>query len=165
MLCVVIASLAFRAVPLPPSVRAVAAPPVVLRATPPVAVGIAQVAAGANLASFSIYGAALLFKPATLMKEVMKSDVSAWRFTDETYAIAQYLGAVYIAQALRMVRALSAAAFLKEHLMGVGVVQLFLCVTSLARLLKGLDRNAVTLSLPVGQGFMAALSFVGYASA
>ena len=64
-----------------------------------------------------------------------------------------------------MVRALTAAAFLREHLLGVGVIQLFLCVTSLARLALGIERNAVTLTLPVGQGLMAALSFAGMATA
>jgi hypothetical protein len=134
------------------------------RTGPPRALSISHVAAGANLATFGVYGAALVLKPAALMKDVMKSDTQ-WTLGDVPYVIAQYLGAVYLSQALRMVRALTVAAMLKSDLMGVCIIQLFLCATSLARLAAGVDRNAVTLTLPAGQGFMAALSWVGYASA
>jgi len=128
-------------------------------------IGISQIAAGANLATFSIYGTALLFGPAKLMKEVIKSESPMWKFAELPYAIAQYLGAVYMSQALRMVRALTTATLLKSDLLGVCIIQLFLCLTSLARLAGGANRNAVTYSLPVGQGFMAALSYLGYAAA
>jgi hypothetical protein len=127
--------------------------------------GLAQVAAGANLITFAAYGSALLFRPDILMKEVMRSGAPAWNFGGIPYAIAQYLGAVYLSQALRMVRALTVRAFLREHLGGVGILQLFLCLTSLARLAGGIDRNAVTLTLPLGQGLMAGLAFAGALSA
>ena len=126
---------------------------------------LAQVAAGANLATFTMYGSALVLSPSSLMKNVMKSDDSAvWSLASIPCAIAQYLGAVYLSQALRMARALTTAAMLKTDLLGVGIIQLFLCVTSLGRLLAGIEKNPVTLSLPVGQGIMAALSLVGAAS-
>lgn len=91
-------------------------------------ISLPQVAAGANLATFAVYGGALLLKPGTLMKEVMKSDEPAWKFADIPYALAQYLGAIYLSQALRMFRALTTAAMLRTDLMGVGIIQLFLCL-------------------------------------
>ena len=102
--------------------------PATVRADPSRMLSLPQVAAGANLAAFSFYGGALLLKPATLMKEVMKSEEPAWKFADIPYALAQYLGAVYLSQALRMVRALTTAAMLRTDLMGVGIIQLFLCL-------------------------------------
>ena len=125
---------------------------------------LAKIAAGANLFFFGGYGAALLFTPAALMREVMKSGVPYAKLNDIPYAIAQYLGAVYLSQALRMVRALTTAATMRYDLLGVGTIQLFLCLTSLGRLLAGIDKNAVTLTLPLGQGAMAALAFAGAAS-
>ena len=127
---------------------------------------ISQVAAGANLATFTFYGAALLFKPAAMIKTVMRSDgFDAIKFGDPIYAIAQYLGAMYLSQGLRMLRALGTPSMLKADLMGVGVVQSLLCVTSLARLLMGIAKDSVTLSLPFGQGLMAWLAFAGSAAA
>ena len=141
------------------------APPRAVAPRANVELSLAKTAALANLATFGIYGTALLLKPVNLMKDVMKSDAATeLKFAEFPYAVAQYLGAVYLSQAFRCVRALMVAATMKEALLGVGIVQLFLCVTSLARLAQGLDRNSVTLTLPMGQGFMAALSFLGYSS-
>ena len=102
--------------------------PATVRTDPARMISLPQVAAGANLATFAVYGGALLLKPGTLMKEVMKSDEPAWKFADIPYALAQYLGAIYLSQALRMFRALTTAAMLRTDLMGVGVIQLFLCL-------------------------------------
>ena len=156
------ASLAFHVAP---PVAPLAAAPRANARIAPTELSLAKTAALANLATFGIYGTALLLKPVNLMKDVMKSDAATeLKFAEFPYAVAQYLGAVYLSQAFRCVRALMVAATMKEALLGVGIVQLFLCVTSLARLAQGLDRNSVTLTLPMGQGFMAALSFLGYSS-
>ena len=144
----------------PPAAR------VALRAESP-QMGLATIAAGANLASFGLYGSALLFKPDWLAKNVMMArgiKAPGWKFGDLTYSLAQYLGAVYLSQALRMVRALMTVSMLRTDLMGVGIIQLFLCLTSVGRLLGGIEKNEVTLSLPFGQGLMAALAFAGSAS-
>ena len=125
---------------------------------------IAKVAACANLASFGLYGIALVLKPAMLMKNVMgSSDEAVWKFDGIPCTVAQYLGACYLAQAARMVTALATAS-IKSNLVGVGLVQLFLCLTSLGRLAAGIPKNEVTMSLPVGQGLMATLAFLGVRS-
>ncbi len=153
LLCFIATASAFRGPPL--------AKPLAQRAPTPQMLSIPQIAAGANLASFGIYGAALLLKPSFIMRDVMRDDQPAWEFSSVPYAIAQYLGAVYLSQAGRMVRALRSAAMLKSDLLGIGIIQLFLCLTSLGRLIGGLERNSVSMSLPVGQGFMSALAFYG----
>ena len=146
-------------------------PPPIFNHTPssssvgPGCLSLPQVAAGANLVTFSLYGSGLLFTPSALMKGVMRSDAPASKFGDIPFAISQFLGAVYLAQALRILLALTGRMALRSELLGVGIVQLFLCVTSLARLAGGIDRNAVTVSLPVGQGLMGALSFAGMRAA
>ena len=133
------------------------------RVAQPQMLGLAQVAAGANLASFGLYGVALVLKPGWLMKNVMMSDdEETWRFSGIPCAIAQYLGAIYLAQALRMVRALTwMKPMLRTDLLGVGFIQMFLCMVSLARLASGIEKNEVTLTLPLGQGVMAALALIG----
>ena len=126
---------------------------------------IAKVAAGANLASFGLYGLALVLKPAALMKNVLgSSDEAVWKFDGIPCAIAQYLGACYLAQAAQMIVALTTASMLKNNLVGVGLVQLFLCITSIGRLVSGIPKNEVTLSLPFGQGLMATLAYLGVQS-
>ena len=139
-----------------------------VRATTPKMLGLAKVAAGANLFFFGVYGAGLVLKPNLLFKEVMKAEKGYGTLGDISYAVAQYLGAVYLSQALRMVRALGfwlPTAMMRSDLLGVGVIQLFLCLVSLGRLLgafgPAVEKNEVTLTLPVGQGVMAALSFAG----
>lgn len=134
-----------------------------IASSPPTMLSLPQLAAGANLASFGFYGVALVLKPAWLMKNVMMSDnEAAWDFKGIPCAIAQYLGAVYLAQALRMVRSLTwMPHMLKTDLLGVGFIQLFLCIVSLARLACGIDKTEVTTTLPLGQGLMASLALIG----
>lgn len=139
----------------------------VLRTESPPQMGLAQIAAGANMAVFGIYGLALVFKPATMIVNIMRSAEPVWQFEDITYALAQYLGAMYISQAVRLYRALAGITALGSALSGVGTVQLCLCLTSLARVFwpgGNLVRDAVTLSLPMGQGLMSWLAFAGASS-
>ena len=156
--------------PLAPAVRVVApaTTAAIARTADPNMIGLAKVAAGANLFFFGAYGVGLLFKTNLLFKEIMKADKEYGTIGDISYAVAQYLGAVYLSQALRMVRALGIwlpTTIMKSDLLGVGTIQLFLCLTSLGRLLgvfgEPIEKNEVTLSLPVGQGLMAALAFAG----
>ena len=63
-----------------------------------------------------------------------------------------------------MIVALTTASMLKNNLVGVGLVQLFLCITSIGRLVSGIPKNEVTLSLPFGQGLMATLAYLGVQS-
>ena len=130
----------------------------------PKMLGLPQAAAGANLLSFGVYGIALILKPGWLMKNVMMSDDDGtpWKLNSIPCAICQYLGAVYLAQALRMVRALTwMPHMLRTDLLGVGFIQLFLCLVSLGRLACGIDKTEVTLTLPLGQGLMATLALLG----
>lgn len=63
----------------------------VLRGGAAPSMGMPQVAAAMNCATFSFYGLAMLFKPAELLKTVMRSTASM-QFADMPYAITQYLG-------------------------------------------------------------------------
>jgi hypothetical protein len=150
-----------------PASRLPAAPPpaTALVAAAPRADGaqmsLARVAAGVNLAPLAFYGLALLFKPVWMLRTVMRSEAPAWTFADATHAIAQYLGAAYLSQAVRLVRGLVTPGALASDLMSVSVFQGCLCLTSLLRLFRGIPKDEVTLSLPVGQGLMAALAFFG----
>ena len=92
------------------------------------------------------------------MKNVMMSDdEETWRFSGIPCAIAQYLGAIYLAQALRMVRALTwMKPMLRTDLLGVGFIQMFLHGFP-STVGSGIEKNEVTLTLPLGQGVMAAL--------
>lgn len=151
-------------VPAMPAFPAAVAAPRVAKASSPKMIGLPTFAAGANLASFGLYGLALVLKPGWLMKNVMMSDDDGapWKLNTIPCAICQYLGAVYLAQALRMVRALTwMPHMLKTDLLGVGFIQLFLCIVSLGRLAAGIDKNEVTMTLPLGQGIMAALALIG----
>ena len=128
-------------------------------------VSFAQIAAGANLMTFATYGSLLVFKPGMVMKTIMRSDAPPLQFKDFTYAVVQYLGAVYLSQALRMVRALTTGgSMLGSDLLGAGIIQTCLCLVSVARLIGGAPQDSVTLTLPMGQALMAILSFVGAAS-
>lgn len=159
---ILVASTAFQVPTAAPPACALRTPALPAKTAPPQMLALPQIAAGANLAIFSLYGTALLFKPTALMKNVMKSDTAAFvEFKGVPCAIAQYLGAIYLSQALRMVCALTVAARLRTDLMGACFIQMFLAITSLARLIGGVEKDPVTLSLPVGQGLMAALSFAG----
>ena len=129
------------------------------------AMGLAHIAAGVHFAHFALYGTALCFKPAMVMKTVMRSDAPPLEFASFPFAVVQYLGAVYLSQALRMVRALTTASMLKTDLLGVGIIQTCLFLVSLMRLALGAPQDSVTLTLPVGQGLLAALAFVGAARA
>tara|TARA_B110001452_G_scaffold253618_1_gene244494 strand:- start:1862 stop:2122 length:261 start_codon:yes stop_codon:yes gene_type:complete len=74
-------------------------------------------------------------------------------------------GAFYLSQGLRMLRALGTPSMLKYDLQGVVAIQSLLCLVSVGRLAAGIAKDAVTLSLPVGQAFMAALALAGYLKA
>ena len=127
----------------------------------PQMLSFAQFAAGANLMTFATYGSLLVFKPGMVMKTIMRSDAPPLQFADFPYAVVQYLGAIYLSQALRMVRALTRTSMLGSDLLGAGIINTCLCLVSVARLLGGAQKDTVTLTLPVGQALMAALSFVG----
>lgn len=73
-----------------------------------------------------------------------------------------HAGAFYLSQGLRMLRALGNPSMLKYDLEGIFVIQSLLCLVSLGRLAAGIAKDAVTLSLPMGQAFMAALALAGY---
>ena len=120
-----------------------------------------QLAAGVNGIVMLSYGSALVLNPSVLAKNVMDSDDPP-EFSEIGYAFGQYLGCAYLAQAMCMVRALWTPATAANDLMGITLLQALLCLTSLARLIFGnLDRNPVTLTLPMGQGLMAALALWG----
>ena len=77
------------------------------------------------------------------------------------HTLGQYLGAVYLSQALRMLRALTSPEMAKSDLMGAALLNSLLCATSLYRFVCGAAFNEVTMTLPMGQATMATLSYFG----
>jgi hypothetical protein len=86
-------------------------------------------------------------------------------FLAPNYAVAQYLGAFYLAGTARMYRAFKEPTMTKTDLYGAGLVNTLLCLTSIGRIVGGVPANSVTLGLVAGQGAMAALSWVGHTKA
>jgi drug/metabolite transporter superfamily protein YnfA len=124
------------------------------------AIGLSSVAASANLAIWGMYGLVLVTNPNWLMQNVMMSPTTL-SIDDVGHTLAQYLGAVYISQALRMLRALTHPEMAKSDLMGAALINSLLCATSLFRFLRGAALNEVTMTLPLGQATMATLSYLG----
>ena len=108
------------------------------------------------------YGSALTLDPGALAKHVMSSP-NPPEFSDIGFAFGQYLGSAYLTQAALMASVLFCpAAGTQAHLLaGITLMQTLLCLTSLKRLFDGLEANSVTLTLPMGQGLMAALGLWG----
>ena len=106
----------------------------------------------------------MLLKPNDLLKTIMMAEAN-FPLGSPSCAVSQYLGAAYLAQAFLMARALRSATSTKADLQAGAVFQGLLCLTSLGRLAAGVAPNAVSLSLPVGQGLMATLCFLGHRKA
>lgn len=119
----------------------------------------AKAAAALNMAVWGFYGAALLANPGWMMQNVMMADPAIFA-SGPARQVAQYLGAVYLAQAKKMQGALTDASSAKGHLSDAAVVNGLLTATSLLSLASG-ELNAVSLSLPAGQALMTALSARG----
>lgn len=120
----------------------------------------AKAAAALNMAIWGFYGASLLANPGWMMKNVMMADPAIFA-SGPARQVAQYLGAVYLAQAKKMQSALADASSAKGHLKDAALVNGLLTATSLLSLASTGQLNAVSLTLPAGQAVMTALSANG----
>jgi hypothetical protein len=120
----------------------------------------AKAAAALNMAIWGFYGASLLANPGWMMKNVMMADPKIFA-SGPARQVAQYLGAVYLAQAKKMQSALADASSAKGHLRDAAVVNGLLTASSVLSLASGGQLDAVSLTLPAGQALMTALSANG----